>query len=309
MMRSRGRFWRWRRALRRWTRGATGLAVGGALLLAGGPLPSAGAAPATPPPLPLLVFAGQSNMTGWITDVDDLSAEQQQTQAGVLFFGPNEKGSTWAALTPPTVYTNGLTLANPAFHKGFGPEVSTGLQLLNFPGYGLVAEVKYAEPGTDLNFWWKPGNATYNRMLTRVSAAKGALQGAYPDRTVYIAGFFWMQGESDAISTTLASQYQANLTNFIGQVRDDFGDASLPFVLGQILDGHHEAGVVRAAQAQVAASVPNVRLVTTDDLPHETQEGIHFTSAGIYGLGERFGAAFALLAIQTQRVYLPLARR
>ena len=284
------------------------LALGAALLLAGGPRPRvARAAPATLPPLPLLVFAGQSNMIGWLSNVADLTAEQQLAQPQVLFYGPNENGHTWASLAPPTVLTNSFGVNS---NVGFGPELSTGQRLIGFPGFDLVAEVKLAESGTDLDYWWKPGNPTYNRMVARVNAAKSTLQAAYPGRTVYIAGFFWMQGESDALNINDAAvNYAAHLTDFIEAVRTAFGDANLPFVLGQILGGHHEAGLVRTAQAQVAATVPNVRLVTTDDLPHETQEGIHFTSAGIYALGERFGDAFALLAIQTQRVYVPLAMR
>ncbi len=295
--------------LRHAARAAAMLALGAALL-AGGPPPAAQAAPSTPTPLPLLVFAGQSNMTGWITNVADLTPEQQQTQPGVLFYGPNEIGHTWAKLTPPTVYTNGLTTPYNSFHNGFGPEISTGPYLTGLPGFGLVAEVKYAEVGTDLDYWWKPGNPTYNRMLARVAAAQIALAAAYPDRTVYVAGFFWMQGEQDAFNINNAAlYYEANLTALIAAVRAEFGDPDLPFVFGQITGAHHEAGLVRAAQANVAAHVPNVALVGTDDLPRELAEGLHFTSAGIYTLGERFGEAFARLAILTNKVYLPLAAR
>lgn len=290
-----------------WPARALRAAVALALLVLGQGGPTrAHAAPSTPPPLPVLVFAGQSNMVGWLSSVDDLTSAQKQTQPNVLFFGPNETGSTWGGLMPPTVYmTNGV-----GFNKGFGPEISTGLVLTQLPGFGLVAEVKYAETGTDLDYWWDPDepNRTYDRMMDRVDNALAALALAYSDRTVYVAGFFWMQGEADAVNFPdgIALAYEANLTHFIERVRADFGDPDLPFVLGQILGGHHEAGIVRAAQASVAAQVPNVRLVLTDDLPHETRQGLHFTSAGIYTLGERFGTAFAVLAILTQRVYLPV---
>ena len=295
--------------LRHAARAAAMLALGAALL-AGGQPHAALAAPTTLSPLPLLVFAGQSNMTGWITNVADLTPAQQQTQAGVLFYGPNEIGHTWGNLTPPTVLTNGLAISN-TYNVGFGPEISTGQYLTGLPGFGLVAEVKHAEVGTDLAYWWNPNtaNASYDRMLARVALAQAALQTEHPDKTVYVAGFFWMQGEADALLGSTALAYEANLTAFITAVRADFGDPDLPFVFGQITGAHHEAGLVRAAQAYVAAHVANVALVGTDDLPRELAEGLHFTSAGIYTLGERFGEAFARLAILTNKVYLPQATR
>jgi hypothetical protein len=92
-------------------------------------------------------------------------------------------------------------------------------------------------------------------------------------------------------------------------VRADFGDADLPFIIGQIRGGHHTAWAVRQAEANVAASVPNVQLVGTDDLPYDPSDGLHFTSAGIYTLGQRFAQAYAVLAVLHQKVYLPLAVR
>jgi hypothetical protein len=284
-----------------------------ALVATGGQPHAVQAAPATPLPLPLLVFAGQSNMIGWLSNVDDLTPEQRQPQPQVLFFGPNEDGHTWGTLVPPTVITNGLTntVGLPLTNKGFGPEISTGLFLTTLAGFGLVAEVKYGEVGTDLDYWWKASSGpTYNRMLDRVAEAQSALSAAYPDRAVYVAGFFWMQGEADALNVNGAAlRYEANLIDLIAAVRTKFSNPDLPIVLGQIRGGHHEAGIIRAAQANVGASVPNVSVVGTDDLPYDPSDGLHFTSAGIYTLGERFGNAFARLAILTRKVYLPLALR
>ena len=69
--------------------------------------------------LPVMVLAGQSNMIGLMTNVDDLPVEERATQTHVLFYGPDENGSTWSWLTPPTVSNN-----------RFCPEISLGHQLL-----------------------------------------------------------------------------------------------------------------------------------------------------------------------------------
>ena len=49
--------------------------------------------------VPIFVFAGQSNAVGVDTH-DELTADQRAAQPRVLFYGPNENGNTWGALTP-----------------------------------------------------------------------------------------------------------------------------------------------------------------------------------------------------------------
>jgi len=108
-----------------------------------------------------------------------------------------------------------------------------------------------------------------------------------------VAGFFWMQGESDGLEGH-GSEYAANLTSFIARVREDFKKPNLPFVFGQIID--HDgttAPVIRAQQQLVADTVPNTALVLTDDLGHT--DHIHFNGQGIYTMGERFGTAYLAL--------------
>jgi hypothetical protein len=270
--------------------------------LAGQAPVSVTAAPAGPlPPLPVLVFAGQSNMNGWFTNTADLSDAQKQPQPNVLFYGPNENGSTWGPLAPPTSSSG----------NKFGPELSTGAQLIHIPGWGLVAEVKYAADGTNLYYDWDPtaSNRSYHNLMVRVNAAVAALQTAHPERTVTVAGFFWMQGEGDTYELSHAYAYDENLTAFIAALRADFGDADLPFVFGQIRGGHNCADYVQTAQANVAATVPGVSFIGTGDLPYDPTDGLHFTSAGIYTLGERFGNALAALAALPEKVYLPMGLR
>ena len=58
--------------------------------------------PATGAPadaIPVFVFAGQSNAVG-VDTLDELTADQRAAQPTVLFYGPNETGNTWGALTP-----------------------------------------------------------------------------------------------------------------------------------------------------------------------------------------------------------------
>ena len=208
--------------------------------------------PAAGEPLPVLVLAGQSNMVGWVTKVNELPPPERGVQTHVLFYGPNENGSTWGWLVPPTV-SDGR----------FGPEISLGQDLVQPGLYDLVAQVKYAAGGTNLAFDWNPANGWfYAQMLLRAQAALQKLQLANPDRRVYVAGFFWMQGEQDALDANMAAHYASNLTGLIAQVRADFNAPALPVFVGRIRAGQLAfANEVRQAQAQVAAAVPNVRLI------------------------------------------------
>jgi hypothetical protein len=51
--------------------------------------------------VPVFVFAGQSNAVG-VNILSELTPAQQTAQPNVLFYGPNETGNTWGALTPST---------------------------------------------------------------------------------------------------------------------------------------------------------------------------------------------------------------
>jgi hypothetical protein len=132
-------------------------------------------------------------------------------------------------------------------------------------------------------------------MVTAVHASVAALRAQHPDKHVRIAGFFWMQGESDSDGPL----YRANLTNFIARVRQDFGNPNLPFIIGQ-LGAMWTGNAVAQAQAAVAtpgrpAYVHDTRLVATADLP-VIFDNMHFNAAGVQKLGDRYAAAYEALA-------------
>ena len=159
----------------------------------------------------------------------------------------------------------------------------------------MVAEVKYAVGATSLYdpLDWNPAgtNNLYDNMVARVNQALAALPAQ--GYTGYVAGFFWMQGESDAIEGH-GGEYATNLTNLIASVRADFGNPNLPFVFGQIIDfdlpNNTTSSVVRAKQQQVVDTVANTAFILTDDLGHA--DFIHFNGQGIYTMGVRFGAGY-----------------
>ena len=54
---------------------------------------------------------------------------------------------------------------------------------------------------------------------------------AYRGQGYEIAGFFWQQGWNDATRREFAAEYEANMTNFIKDMRKDLGNKKLPFVI------------------------------------------------------------------------------
>jgi hypothetical protein len=247
--------------------------------------------------LPVMVLAGQSNMIGLMTNVNDLSVDERATQPSVLFYGPNENGSTWGWLTPPTV-TN----------DRFGPEISLGQHLVISGTYELVAQVKFAVSGSNLATDWNPAGTSpwlYPLMLSRVQTSLNALQSAHPDRHVFVAGFFWMQGEADGQDAGMAADYGVNLAHFITHVRTDFHSPWLPVFVGRVRLTTAYASTVRQAEAHVAATVPEVQLVDTDTLPMAS-DGLHYTSAGVVTLGNDFAESFITWQASQHYVDFPL---
>ncbi len=135
----------------------------------------------------MFVFAGQSNAVG-VNTLSELTPAQQTAQPNVLFYGPNENGNTWGALTPST---NSPNLTDGVGRTGlgsYGPEISAGKTISNaLGGAVVVAEVKYAVGATSLYdpLDWNPAgtNNLYDNMVARVNQAIAALQAqrATPD--------------------------------------------------------------------------------------------------------------------------------
>ena len=243
--------------------------------------------------VPIFVFAGQSNAVG-VDTLDELTSDQLAAQPKVLFYGPNETGNTWGVLTPSADSPN---LVDGLNRRGgsFGPEISTGKTISDVLGGAVVAEVKLAVGATALFDRWNPASGDlYANMVARVNQSLADLK-TQLGQTGYVAGFFWMQGESDAQSEEFKDDYSANLRNLIAAVRRDFNSPNLPFVFGQIInfDPTNSTSTIVRAQLQAVAdddTVTDKAFVLTDDLGHH--DFIHFNGSGIYTLGLRFATSY-----------------
>lgn len=266
----------------------------------------------------LFILAGQSNMLGYQSNLDDLPPRLRQSQKNVLWY---DRQDQWVPLEAPTepLLPPDPSLPVPPFesyhpehsHKvnnsvGFGPEISLGENLAN----GLnetVALVKYSRNGTNLDTQWDPGldangdpkDTLYPRMKQRVFQAIADLSAL--GYTVEVSGFFWMQGESDASHPEMAQNYESNLTHFIQTIRQDFNRPNLPFIYGMVHFGNqHEkpnntinccGDIVRSAQINVQTTIPHTRAVETRNLSLN-RDLLHFDSNGILTIGNLFSDAW-----------------
>lgn len=120
-----------------------------------------------------------------------------------------------------------------------------------------------------------------------------------------IKGFLWMQGESDTERQEWGMNYAHNLELFIEDLRKDIKEiandenaAQRPFVIGKIAEDFANRvqpyiDQVRAAEDEVAETLPYVYTVNTDDLHIGGGNGSddwHFNAGDVYELGKRFAA-------------------
>ena len=231
----------------------------------------------------VFLMGGQSNMLGR-APVSGLPVELQGTQNDLLLFGGSDgtAGTTLTALQP-----DGKNAGE------FGPEVTFGRTIADAFPTTQFALIKYAAGGTALYNDWAPDSGSgdgpqYALFQQTVTSGLQALQdaGYTPD----IIGMLWHQGESDAIEGQQAN-YETNLTNFISDVRSNYG-TDLPFMIGEIRRQSTATNTVADAQVAVGAADPNATFVQAADLSF--LDTYHFDAASMITLGERYANSYAL---------------
>ncbi|MEL6776318.1 MAG: DUF4347 domain-containing protein [Cyanobacteria bacterium J06597_16] len=243
------------------------------------------------------LLGGQSNMAGETSNANDL--------AGTPLASPLPAVQIWQP------GFNAFEELRPGFDSNFGTGSGFGAEL----GFGHAMEaarvngsleseeiyiVKYAIGATSLAVDWKVnGGSTYSSFNAWVGGALDNLEAA--GIGFEIEAMLWMQGENDAFTPSglpagsFAANYQANLTNFISDIRNRY-NTNLDFVIGRLHDEltpnfYTDAEVVRSAQTNVANANSKNYLVNTDSFRVNPVDGVHFDSSGHLALGEAFAAA------------------
>lgn len=229
-------------------------------------------------------YAHSTNANGLVNPIAGVTLSQKITSGAanpIAFLGPYATGP----LAPRAA----------AGQNNLGPELSMGRRL-NRAMPGGFAIAKWGIDGSDLNTNWLP-TSTYPAASSPPNLFTMAMNDAAAQATALggvVSGLVWLQGEADALSSTDAAAYQTNLTAFIAAVRVVY--PNLPVVIEQVPSMSPETynSTVRAAQAYVAANVPNVAIFDTSDLgPLITT--YHFAANDLVTVGNR--CAVALLGL------------
>ena len=258
-----------------------------------------------PPPVDtnrydVYLAAGQSNMDGRGSTSEltgDLASwNQPQTDVRVFYANPvnldplNPTYNTgWQMLTPGFSVPPGFSGTLPSTR--FGPELAFARAVADANTNRSIALIKVSQGGTSLSSDWKPTSGYMYATLTNI--ARVALQSLTNSGAQYtLRGMIWHQGESDGSLST--ATYQARLTEFIAAVRNDFGVANLPFVVGELAT--NRSLTVRQAQLNVSETVPYVGFASSSNLVTLAPDDPHFTSEGALIMGQRMAAALEIPA-------------
>jgi len=249
-------------------------------------------APVCHTPPALIVVAGQSNALGYTLGPADLPHNFGRSVPDVWIWEASK-----ARFTPMTPAQNTGSPNNP---KAWGAEVQFAFRWRAAFCSPLYI-VKHARGDTGLaadpqELDWSPSSSgeLFDATAAEIAAAKAAL--AAKGFTPRVKALLWMQGEKDASEESKGTAYEANLRDFISQVRTRWGDARTVIHIGQIDrmgPSYPGAAKVRLAQARVAASEKNVSLVDTDPLPRQAADGLHLTGQAQIRLGDEFFEAQA----------------
>jgi sialate O-acetylesterase len=139
------------------------------------------------------------------------------------------------------------------------------------------------------------GESLYGAMIERIRMGGGKLRGV-----------LWYQGESDALDSRRAEQYEKAFLHLVDALRKDTGIKDLPFIYVQlasfaIYESNDQPAksieVVREAQRRAAAQRDNVFMTSAIDLP--LYDHAHLSYEGQKRLGHRM-AEIALSKIYRQ---------
>ncbi len=251
----------------------------------------------------VFIYAGQSNATGAQNTLNVLRVGNSPYDSQIAYswnIPGTVTNASWDTLQAIQVDTS---------RRGHGAEISFGRTLFD-AGYNNLGIIKVAKGGTNLANHWDPnsplsgaqGNdGMYPEMISYVNARLAELDAA---GTPYrLKGFLWHQGEGD-MNPTMSGIYEANLAEFIGALRTDFG-SDLSVYVASVYNPNatvEEGEAVRKAQRDVAAADPLTFVVNLDtvyfdanfnpDSENLIADNLHYNSTGQIKIGNSFAGTF-----------------
>jgi hypothetical protein len=253
-----------------------------------------------PSPVRVFIFAGQSNMVGSDSRVDDIQrfppfSGLENPQPNVRFaytIGREDKFTSdgWVDLQP--------------VNNTVGPELSFAQKVSQATG-APVAIIKCAAGGTHLGGDWNPetpsGFKLYPLALDLVRSALADLdRQGIPYR---LEGFMWHQGENDMFEQSYMDNYGPNLRNFIASWRRDLNAPDLRYYIGELctktiwgMDLRPRMYAISLGQKSVTNTDPLTDYVPTSHVGVEIGGGVglhyHYGTLGQLEHGVNYADAY-----------------
>jgi hypothetical protein len=262
----------------------------------------------------VFIFAGQSNMVGSDSKVDDIQrfppfVGLEEPQSDVLYsycIGRDNKMTSdgWTDLQ--------------AVNNVVGPELSFARKVsenIDAP----IAIIKCAAGGTHLGGDWNPDEPQGFEMyplaleLIRTSLAEIDEQ-KIPYR---IEGFMWHQGENDMFNDEYRENYGENLTNYLARWREDLDTPDLKFYIGELctktiwgMDLRPRMYEISQGQKAVATADPLAEYIPTSHVGVEIGSGVglhyHYGTLGQLQHGANYADAYLRTIGQLEETSRPL---
>lgn len=250
--------------------------------------------------LRVFIFAGQSNMVGSDSKVQDIGrfppfVGLEEAQPGVRFsycLGRENKSTSdgWVDLLP--------------VDNVVGPELSFARKVTQNTR-APIAIIKVAAGGTHLGGDWNPddpsGFKMYPLALQWIRNALGDLerQGV----KYRLEGFLWHQGENDMFNPEYMDHYGRNLKNFVASWRRDLNAPGLRFYIGELctktiwgMDLRPRMYAISLGQKEVAENDPLTQYVPTSHVGVEIGGGAglhyHYGTLGQLEHGVNYADAY-----------------
>lgn len=248
----------------------------------------------------VFIFAGQSNMVGSDSKVDDIKRfppfvglEDAQTAVKFSYTIGREnktKSEKWVDLQP--------------VNNVVGPELSFARKVAQHVD-APIAIIKCAAGGTHLGGDWNPDKPEGFQMyplaldLVKSSLAEFDRQGI-PYR---IEGFMWHQGENDMFNEEFMANYGENLANFFASWRRDLETPDLKCYVGELctktiwgMDLRPRMYAISQGQKQVTEADSLAEYVPTSHVGVEIGRGVglhyHYGTLGQLEHGENYADAY-----------------
>ena len=250
----------------------------------------------------IYILAGQSNMLGHGEMYPEstrgtLAYLTAHDNTGTYRFLRNDDHTDWVVrddvfIRLTSEHTNNkygnLTAGYGAWDgTTIGPELAFGCALGDL-NTAPVLLIKTSWGGKSLYGDFRPPSSSgatgpyYSEMIRLVHETVGDLATyvpGYAGQGYVLAGFGWHQGWNDRVDDTASAEYEANMANFIRDIRADLDVPNLPFVIATTgMDGGSDYTQVELAQLKMAdtarypAFVGNVAVIDT----RATYQGMTF---------------------------------